>query len=289
MTNELTGRVVLGTADLGIHSGRDRDADVAMLRAGLDAGAGMLDTARAYAHPDDPTFGERIAADAAAGRDGVLIGTKGTHSRITDSEWDVDISPERVRADVDASLEALGTERLDLFYLHRIDLAREAAQPVELGWPQLVALRDEGKVARAGLSNVTVAELETAAAIGRVDAVQNRHTAINGTAADVIEWCEANDVAFFAYSPLRIPIEVQTPNLAAAALSRGLSVQRLLLRGLLASSPVMSVITGATRIPTVLDSVAAETTEWDDELEAAYRADLTLNQAAQHEATNEES
>jgi hypothetical protein len=38
----------------------------------------------------------------------------------------------------------------------------------------------------------------------------------------------------------------------------------------------MSVITGATRIPTVLDSVAAETTDWDDELETAYRADLAL-------------
>jgi pyridoxine 4-dehydrogenase len=284
----LTGRVVLGTADLGIHPGRDRDADVAMLRAGLDAGAGMIDTARAYAHPDDPTFGERIAADAAAGRD-VLIATKGTHSRISESEWDVDISPERVRADVDASLLALGTERLDLYYLHRIDLAREAGQPVELGWPELVALRDAGKVERAGLSNVTVAELETAAAIGAVDAVQNRHPAIGGESGDVIAWCEANDVAFFAYSPLRIPPLTQTPSLAAAALGRGVSLQRLLLRGLLASSPVMSVITGATRIPTVLDSVAAETTEWDDELEAAYRADLALNQAAQHEATNEES
>ena len=246
----LTGRVVLGTADLGIHPGRDRDADVAMLRAGLDAGAVMIDTARAYAHPDDPTFGERIAADAAAGRDGVLIGTKGTHSRVSDSKWDVDISPERLRADVDASLSSLGTERLDLYYLHRIDLAREAGQPVELGWTELVALRDAGKVARAGLSNVTVAELETASAIGAVDAVQNRHPAIGGESGDVIAWCEANDVAFFAYSPLRIPPLTPTPSLAAAALARGVSLQRLLLRGLLASSPVMSVISGATRIPT---------------------------------------
>jgi aryl-alcohol dehydrogenase-like predicted oxidoreductase len=274
----LTGRVVLGTADLGIHSGRDRDADVAMLRAGLDAGAGIIDTARAYAHADNPTFGERIAADAAAGRDGVLVGTKGTHSRVSESQWDVDISPERLRADVDASLRALGTERIDLYYLHRVDLAREAGQPVELGWTELVAMRNAGKVARAGLSNVTVAELETAAAIGAVDAVQNRHTAIAGESGEVIAWCEANDVAFFAYSPLRIPPLTQTPALAAAALSRGLSLQRLLLRGLLASSPVMSVISGATRIPTVLDSVAAETTEWDDELEAAYRADLALNE-----------
>lgn len=277
-TNPLVGRVALGTADLGIHPGRDRDADVAMLRAGLDAGAGMIDTARAYAHPDDPTFGERIAADAAAGHDGVIIGTKGTHSRTSESQWDVDISPERVRSDVDASLLALGADRLDLYYLHRIDLAREAGQPVELGWTELVALRDAGKVARAGLSNVTVAELETAAAIGAVDAVQNRHTAIGGASSDVIAWCEANDVAFFAYSPLRIPPLTQTPALAAAALARGISLQRLLLRGLLASSPIMSVITGATRIPTVLDSVAAETTEWDDELEAAYRADLALAQ-----------
>jgi pyridoxine 4-dehydrogenase len=278
--SDLVGKVVLGTADLGIQPGRDRDADVAMLRAGLDAGATMLDTARAYAHADDPLFGERIAADAAGGREGVLIGTKGAHARVSEDDWDVDISPERIRADVDDSLLALRTDRIDLYYLHRIDLAREAGQPIEVGWPALVELRSQGKVARAGLSNVTVAELETAASIAPVDAVQNRHTAIGGESGDVIAWCEANDVAFFAYSPLRIPALTQTPALAAAALSRGLSLQRLLLRGLLASSPVMSVISGATRIPTVLDSVAAETTEWDDELEAAYRADLTLNQSA---------
>ncbi len=268
---QLTGRVALGTADLSFDPSRDRDADLAVLRAGLDAGATIIDTARAYARADDGFYGERLAADAAAGRD-VLVATKGTHSRISQDDWDVDLSPARVRADVESSLGILG--RIGLYFLHRVDLALADGQPLEPAVAALAELRDAGKVELLGLSNVTVADLEAASEITTIDAVQNRHGAIGHQSPEVLDWCEAHGVPYFGYSPLRdVPA---TPNLSAAAAERGVSLQRLLLRAVLAASPVMTVVTGAKRIPTVLDSVAAQSEPWDDTLEAAYREDLAL-------------
>jgi pyridoxine 4-dehydrogenase len=269
-TSRLMGRVALGTAGLVFGADRSRRADLATLRAGIDAGVSILDTARAYARTDDTFYGETLTAEAATGRS-VIIGTKGGHSLIGPREWDADISEARLRSDVDGSLGVFGVERLPLYYLHRVDLA---PQPVVEGVSALAALRDEGKIERIGLSNVTVEELEEAVAVTTIDAVQNPHGALSRQSADTLQWCERHGVPFFAYSPLRRLSDPATSSLAAAAAGRGVSVQRLLLRALLASSPVLSVVSGATRVETVLDSVAAEREPWDEELDAAYQEDL---------------
>jgi len=143
--------------------------------------------------------------------------------------WDADISAPRIRSDVETSLRVFGGERLDLYYLHRVDLAE---QPVEEGIGALASLRDEGKLARIGLSNVGVAELERASTVARIDAVQNHHSAMGRESLEVLAWCEANEVPFFAYSPLRPA--AAAPRLTALADTRGVSLQRLQLRALLA-------------------------------------------------------
>jgi aryl-alcohol dehydrogenase-like predicted oxidoreductase len=217
-------------------------------------------------------YGEELAAEAAEGT-GVIVGTKGGHSRTGATSWDADISERRIRSDVEASLRVFGGEHLDLYYLHRVDLAE---QPVEEGVSVLASLRDEGKLARIGLSNVSVAALERATSVAPIDAVQNLHSVMGRESAEVLAWCQANAVPFFAYSPLRPSAAIPAPHLAAMANARGASLQRLQLRALLASSPVLSVISGATRPETVLDSVAAESEPWDEDLQAAYAADLVL-------------
>ena len=267
----LTGRVALGVASFSFEP-RDRSADLATIRAGIAAGAAILDTARAYAQVDAPLYGEELAAEAVQGTS-AIVGTKGGHSRTSATTWDADISARRIRSDVETSLRVFGREQLDLYYLHRVDLAE---QPVEEGVAALSSLRDKGNLARIGLSNVSVAALERAAAVARIDAVQNHHSAMGRESIDVLAWCEANGVPFFAYSPLRSSAAVPSPQLTAIADARGVSLQRLHLRALLASSPVLSVISGATRPETVLDSFAAESEPWDEALEAAYAADLAV-------------
>ena len=93
----LTGRVVLGVAGFSM-TVRDRAADLATIRAGIAAGAGILDTARAYAQVDDSLYGEQLAAEAADGTS-VIVGTKGGHSRISADTWDADISAARIRSE----------------------------------------------------------------------------------------------------------------------------------------------------------------------------------------------
>jgi pyridoxine 4-dehydrogenase len=270
----LTGQVALGGAQFSLPDVRDDDAAVEVVRVAAEAGVRVFDSARAYAPFGDPTHNESLLARALHGRTDVLVATKGGHFRSGPEEWDVDNSPDRLRRDVEDSLVALGVERLDLYYLHRAD----HPTPIARGVAALADLRDAGKIARIGISNVTVAQVDEALAVAPVAAVQNLHSAAHAESADVLRRCEQLGIPFFAYSPLRGvasgPVAARAfPRTAALATERGVSVQRLLLRGLLASSPVISVITGASRVPTAIDAAAAAIEPWDDDLAAAFSAD----------------
>ena len=270
----LPGRVALGSADFSIADDRDDDAAIATIRAGVDAGIRVVDTARAYATVDDESHSERLVARAVGDRDDVLIVTKGGHFRTGHRAWSVENAPERLRRDVLLSRQNFGVDRLGLYYIHRAD---DLAVPLTDGVEALAAMRTEGLVAAIGVSNVTVAQLEQLPAI-RLDAVQNRLTPLDDDGRDVVTWCERHGVAFYAYSPLgggagAGGLTAALPRLAEQAAARRVSVQRLALRGLLASSAAMSVIAGARRVETARDSAAAESEPWDDELAAAYSAD----------------
>lgn len=94
----------------------------------------------------------------------------------------------------------------------------------------------------------------------------------------MLRLCEKLSIAFFAYSPLRRD-DGQShsegfPRLVALAAERGVSPARVLLRALLESSPVMSVVSGASRTESAVDSAAALTEVRDDELEAAWQEDV---------------
>src|SRR4051794_38035276 len=139
MTPPLTGQVALGGATFSLVPGFPEETAVAVIRAAVDAGVRVFDTARAYAPDGDPAHNEALFAKGLAGRGDVLIGTKGGHWRSGPREWDVDNSPARLRRDVDDSLRALGVDRLGLFYVHRAD-GRErfrggAGDPPPPPWP----------------------------------------------------------------------------------------------------------------------------------------------------------
>lgn len=271
----LTGQVALGGAGFSLPDVRHDDGAVAVIRAAADAGVRIFDSARAYAPLGDPLHNERLMARALAGRDDVTVATKGGHFRTGQDSWDVDNSPERLRRDVEDSLMALGTERIDLYYLHRAD------HPGPIGESVLVLreLRDAGKISRIGVSNVTVGQIDEAVGVAPVAAVQNHRSVAGRESSDVLRRCEELSIPFFAYSPLRGEatgprVAERFPRTAAHAQQRGVSVQRLLLRGMLASSPVLSVVVGATRALTALDSAAVMSQPWDARLDAAFLDDL---------------
>ena len=103
-----------------------------------------------------------------------------------------------VRADVEASLERLGVDRLDAVQVHDPD----PDTPIEDTWEALMALVDEGLVAAAGLSNHSIPMMERALAVGPIAVVQHQYSLLAGEPDGVIQWCHERGIPFLAWSPL---------------------------------------------------------------------------------------
>jgi len=271
----LTGCIALGGAGFSLTDEPDAEAAIRVIRAAADAGVIVFDSARAYAPVDDPFHNESLFAEALSGRPGILIGTKGGHFRTGQREWAIDNSPDRLRRDVDDSLVALGVEHIGLYYLHRAD----QPEPIARSVATLNELRQAGKIARIGISNVTAGQVDEAVTVAPIAAVQNHHSVGGSESIAVLRRCEELGIPFFAYSPLRgngigERAVRDFPRTSAIATSRGVSLQRLLLRAMLASSPMMSVIVGAGREETAVDSALAPFEPWDAELATLFALDV---------------
>jgi aryl-alcohol dehydrogenase-like predicted oxidoreductase len=108
--------------------------------------------------------------------------------------------PDSLRTQVDASLQRLGVETIDLFQMH---WPAEDGTPVEDYWGAFVDLRDSGKVRAIGLSNHDVAQLERAEAVGHVDTLQPPFSALRPAAAEtVLPWCADHGTGAIVYSPM---------------------------------------------------------------------------------------
>lgn len=251
----------LGCMPMSATGRPDEALSIKTIHAAIDAGVRVLDTADAYAI-DDTEIGhnERLVARALAGRsEDVVVATKGGHVR-RGTAWEVDGNPAYLRAACEASLRALGRETIDLYQLHRPDPKVPFAESVGT----LKELKDEGKVAHVGLSNVTVAQLSEAEAIVDIASVQNELSLAYAAplANGEVEGCAARGIAFLAWSPLGgMAAASEAPGavgpVRAAAERHGVSPQRVVLAWLLACSPTVMPIPGSRRPQTILDSIAA--------------------------------
>jgi aryl-alcohol dehydrogenase-like predicted oxidoreductase len=184
-------RVGLGCNNFG---GRvDREGTRRVVHAALDAGITFFDTAETYGGGDSERF---LGAALGERRSQVVLATK--------FGWAPgDLpggAPERVRRSIDASLERLGTDVVDLYYYHRPDGVTPLAET--LGAMQ--ELVDAGKVRRLGLSNVDVALLSEANASDvEVVAVQNRYSLVDRRDEDgVLPFCRDHAIGYVPYFPL---------------------------------------------------------------------------------------
>lgn len=162
----------------------------------LDCGVTLLDTAEAYG----PFHNEELIGSVLAGRSSLpFIATKFGFRYEGSLPVAVDSRPGSIRAACEGSLKRLGVERIDLFYQHRVD----PSVPIEEVVGTLGALREEGKIGFAGLSELGPETLTRAIAEGPVDAVQTEYSLWErGVEADILPLCAAHDIAFVAYSPL---------------------------------------------------------------------------------------
>lgn len=176
---------------------RDDDRSVALIHAAIDAGVTLIDTADVYG----PFHNETLVGRALAGRrDEVTLATKvGLVTEGAGHPVERDGRPEHVRSAVEASLQRLGTDVIDLYQLHRVD----ELVPVAETWGAMAELVSAGLVRAIGMSEVDVATLEQAQAIHPVATVQSELSLwTRDPLSEVLPWCAAHGTGFIPFSPL---------------------------------------------------------------------------------------
>ena len=253
-------RLGLGTAMLTLMDHGEAQT-TQVICAALDAGIRLVDTAAAYCPSHDtPGYGERLVAGAvrewAGPRHDVIVSTKGGHYRAP-TDFPIDGRPEFLRAACEGSLRALGVESIGLYFLHWPD----PNVPIAESAGALSDLMREGKIRSAGLSNVTVDQLNEGLTACDIAAVQNPFSP-DVPDDGVVKACDALGIAFTAYSPLgggghARSLGERHPAFAQIAAHHGVSPQRVTLAWEMALSDVLIPLTGATQIESLRDSVAA--------------------------------
>ena len=252
-----------GGMHLSIAGRPDETQGARVIHAALDAGVTLNDTADVYCLGDhDIGHNERLIARALSGwrgdRSAILVATKGGLTR-PDGRWEQNGRPRHLRAACERSLKALGVEAIGLYQLH----APDAEVPFEDSVGALERLREEGKILRVGLSNVSVADIEVASSITPVATVQNRLSPFFREALreGVVQYCAGQRIGFLAYSPvgggrlnLRLPGH---PAVAAVARRLGATPHAVVIAWVMSQAPNVIPIPSARTEEHVRDSVSA--------------------------------
>ena len=279
--NDQVGRVQVSAIGLGLmtfdQSGaqpRNQLADT--VRAAVDAGITLFDTADAYGPGDDlgadaQGENERLIAGLLSElgvRDRVLLATKGGHVRTDGGGWATDSSAEHLRTAVDASLKRLGVEQIALWQHHRPDPAVDYAEVIGT----LGEIHASGKVRMIGLSNADPTQIRQAhdALGGALVSVQNQFSPAFRSSRPEIDVCDELGLAFLPWSPLGGLGEAKAlaenhPAFKQVADERGISAQQIALAWELAQSSVVIPIPGAKRPQSVIDSAEAADLELTEE------------------------
>lgn len=265
-------QIGFGGMPLSIAGRPSKSEAIKILHASLRAGVTLIDTADVYClDQSDIGHNERLIAEALAawesGSDApIVVATKGGLSR-PGGAWVTDAHPRRLKSACEASLKALRVPALTLYQLHAVD----DAVPIEDSVGALAELRKAGKILHIGLSNVTVAEIKRAQAVAPIVSVQNRCSVFDRRDFNngVVALCAAEQITYLAYSPVgggRGKTRVaEDATLKAVGARHGVSPFQVALAWLLAKSPVIVPIPGASKITSALDSAAASGLKLTDE------------------------
>jgi aryl-alcohol dehydrogenase-like predicted oxidoreductase len=173
----------------------DEQESAATIHRALDLGVTFLDTSDMYGAGHN----ELLVGKAIAGRrDEVQLATKFAIRRADGKRW-IDNSPEWVREAVEGSLQRLGVERIDLYYMHR----RNTDVPIEESVGAMAELIEQGKVAHIGLSEVNAETLRAACAVHPITALQSEWSLFTrGLEAEIVPAARELGVGVVPYSPL---------------------------------------------------------------------------------------
>jgi pyridoxine 4-dehydrogenase len=226
----------------------------------------FVDTADSYG----PNIAEELLREALHPYKGMFIATKGGFARTGPDQWTALGRPEYLIQQVYTSCQRLGVEQLDLWQLHRID----PKVPRDEQFGTIKRLLDSGVIRHAGLSEVSVADIEAASRVFKVSTVQNRYNLVDRSSEAVLDHCTRHKIAFIPWFPLAAGRLASADSLLDSLAKRhGATPSQLALAWILKRSPVMLPIPGTSKVAHLEENVAAAGIELsDDDFAALDRA-----------------
>jgi aryl-alcohol dehydrogenase-like predicted oxidoreductase len=287
MTDLEVSRIAFGTWQLGGEWGRfDEDEAIAAISQARELGVNLFDTAQGYGFgASERVLGRALRDELDNRRDEVVIATKGG-LRMTDAGLVRDSSPEWLRSGVDASLEALGVDHVDIYQVHWPDPKVPFAETAGA----LQVLVEEGKIRHVGVSNFDAAQMAEFGETRPVETLQPPYDLFRrDIEAEILPHCREHDIGVLVYGALahglltgamdesttfapddwrsgapffkgdefRRNLDVVGELVRFAADQLGVSVSRLAIAWTLANPAVHVAIVGARHPGHIEDSVAA--------------------------------
>jgi pyridoxine 4-dehydrogenase len=229
---------------------KDRAETLRTLKRLPEIGVNFVDTAASYG----PDVSEKLVREALHPYKGMLIATKGGLDRPGPNNWVPNGRPDALIADLHKSLKQLGIEQIGLWQLHRIDPKVPSAEQ----FGAIQSLLKQGLIRHAGLSEVSVAEIEAASKVFKVATVQNRYNLVDRGSEAVLDYCQKHNIGFIPWYPLAAG-DLAKPGslLDSVAKKHGATPGQIALAWVLKRSPVMLPIPGTSQVKHLDENVAA--------------------------------
>lgn len=236
-------------------------------------GVNFIDTANSYG----PDVSEKLLREVLHPYEGMLIATKGGLKRPGPGAWEPFGQPDYLVAEARKSCRQLGVEQIGLWQLHRID----PKVPRDEQFGAIKSLLDEGVIRHAGLSEVSVADIEAASKVFKVASVQNRYNLIDRASEAVLNYCEQQGIGFIPWFPLAAGDLAKAGTLLDSIANRhGATPSQVALAWVLKRSPVMLPIPGTSKVAHLEQNVAAVDIALSDDEFAALDREGRAQQAA---------
>ena len=263
-TNFNISAIGLGGMPLSL-SGRPAESQaIAVIHRALDLGVTLIDSADSYSEDEsDKHHNEQLIAKALEQYTGdirsVTVATKGGLMR-PQGTWTRNGNPHHLRKTIQESFEALGGKKpIDLWQYH----APDPSYTIEAALAPAKEAVEAGIIRFVGVSNFSVEQIKRARDIVEIASVQNQYNPWHRQPESdgVLEYCEAEKLTFFPWSPLggsrRAKSLQDMPAIVKLAAEKNVSVYCIVLAWLMAKSPCIVPIPAATKVSSIEDSVRA--------------------------------
>jgi aryl-alcohol dehydrogenase-like predicted oxidoreductase len=237
---------------------KDRAESLAVLRRLPELEIDFIDTADSYG----PEVSENLIREVLYPYKGLLIATKGGLMRPGPDSWTPNGNPDYLVKAAHKSRERLGVEKIALWQLHRID----PRVPRDEQFSAVKSLLDSGVIAHAGLSEVSVKEIEAARKVFPVATVQNLYNLADRRSEDVLDYCARHAIGFIPWYPLAAG-DLAEPGgpLDKIAHAHKVAPGAIALAWLLKRSPVMLPIPGTSKVKHLEENMAGAGVQLTDE------------------------